>query len=124
MSNLSWIFRILLGFYIIALGLEQIYEAGINQKFIPNSLDFISNTIHLPLDSLKIYCMELIYIENIFFIYSGFLLIFGYKFAKWSLFFGVILDIVLINNIFITKEQNTMLKVSTLISIYAGVLNT
>ena len=123
MPNFAWISRIILGVYIIALGLEQIYEAGINQKFVPDSLDFISNIIHFPLESLKIFCMELIYIENILFINSGLLLVFGFNLAKLSLFLGILLDMLLINNVFIIKEQNTLKKISTLISIYGGLLN-
>jgi hypothetical protein len=123
MPNFAWISRIILGVYIIALGLEQIYEAGINQKFVPDSLDFISNIIHFPLESLKIFCMELIYIENILFINSGLLLVFGFNLAKLSLFLGILLDMLLINNVFIIKEQNTLKKISTLISIYGGLVN-
>ena len=123
MPNFAWISRIILGVYIIALGLEQIYEAGINQKFVPDSLDFISNIIHFPLESLKNFCMELIYIENILFINSGLLLVFGFNLAKLSLFLGILLDMLLINNVFIIKEQNTLKKISTLISIYGGLLN-
>lgn len=123
MPNFAWISRIILGVYIIALGLEQIYEAGINQKFVPDSLDFISNIIHFPLESLKIFCMELIYIENILFINSGLLLVFGFNLAKLSLFLGILLDMLLINNVFIIKEQNTLKKISTLICIYGGLLN-
>lgn len=123
MSNIpSWL-RIVLGLYIIGLGLEQIYQAGINQKFIPASIDFLSKFFQQNLDQLKFYCMEIIYLENIFFIFSGLLLLFNYKLAKFILCLAVIMDLIFLNNLFISKEAHLVKNISILISILGGVWN-
>jgi hypothetical protein len=121
---ISSFFRIVIGVYVILLGLQQISQAGINQKFIPNSLDFLSNLFHYPLEHLKIYCMEIIYIQNIFIIYSGLLLLFNYKtLSSISNILAVLMDLIFINNVFISLDLLKLKNFLTLSSICAGVLN-
>jgi hypothetical protein len=123
MATIASFLRVILAIYIIGLGLEQIYQAGINQKFIPASIDFLSNVIQHNLDQLKFYCMEIIYIENFFFIFTGFLLLFNYKLAKFTLFIAVLMNFVFLNNFLIRKELNMVENISIFLSILGGVLN-
>jgi hypothetical protein len=123
MATTASFLRVILAIYIISLGLEQIYQAGINQKFIPASIDFLSNVIQHNLDQLKFYCMEIIYIENFFFIFTGFLLLFNYKLAKFTLFIAVLMNFVFLNNFLIRKELNLVENILIFLSILGGVLN-
>jgi hypothetical protein len=123
MAKIASFLRVILAIYIIGLGLEQIYQAGINQKFIPASIDFLSNIIQHNLDQLKFYCMEIIYIENFFFIFTGLLLLFNYKLAKFTLFLAILMNFVFLNNLLIRNEFNLVENISIFLSILGGVLN-
>jgi hypothetical protein len=120
MAKIASFLRLILAIYVIGLGLEQIYQAGINQKYIPASIDLLSNAIQHNLDLLKFYCMEIIYIENFFFIFTGFLLLFNYNLAKFTVILAVLFNFVFLNNFLITKDLRN---ITIFLSILGGVLN-
>lgn len=122
MAVLNIFLRLVLSASVILLGFQQIYLAGSNQKFIPDSLDILSKVTGVSFENMKIYCMEILYIESILLIYSGLLLIFRYKnLSTLSFLVAALFDIVFINNIFKSSDFKPINALS-LLSILGGVI--
>ena len=123
------LFRLLLGTFIILLFIRNLTEIN-NKKVVllENIEAFEKNVprpynIHIDLNLVKQHPMEFLYFENLCVIYGAFLLIFGFSLSRAFILTGFLIEMIFINNIYLNRDEKSIINLSLLVAIYGGVLN-
>ncbi len=123
-----YLFRSLLGIYLIFMGVKGLSEINTNKITLTNTVEIFENKILIPfnfktnLNLLKVHPIEILYFENLCIIYGGFLMFFGFSLSKAFVFVGFLVEFIFLNNILFSKDHKTMMNFSLLLSLLGGVL--
>jgi len=122
------LFRTLFAFTLIILGLRGIIEVNGNKVKITETIDRFEKEILAPynlnmnLQLLKEHPIEIIYFQNICLIYGAFLLIFGLSLSKAFISSCLLLEFLLVSNIYFNRDYNTIKYNSIMISLLGAIL--
>jgi len=125
---LFYLFRSLLGIYLIFIGIKGLSEINNNKVILTNTVEQFESQILLPLkvntnlNLLKVYPIEILYFENLCIMYGGFLMFFGFSLSKAFVFSGILVDLIFLNNIYFNKDEKTMMNFSLMLSLLGGIL--
>jgi hypothetical protein len=125
---LFYLFRSLLGIYLIFIGIKGLSEINNNKVILTNTVEQFESQILFPLkvntnlNLLKVYPIEILYFENLCIMYGGFLMFFGFSLSKAFIFSGILVDLIFLNNIYFNKDQKTMMNFSLMLSLLGGIL--
>lgn len=125
---LFYLFRSLLGIYLIFIGIKGLSEINNNRVILTNTVEQFESQILLPLkvstnlNLLKVYPIEILYFENLCIIYGGFLMFFGFSLSKAFVFSGILVDLIFLNNIYFNKDEKTIMNFSLMLSLLGGIL--
>src|SRR5690349_10538747 len=107
---LFYLFRSLLGGYLILLGIKGLSDIGANKTILTNTVELFETKVLMPynlgldLHLLKQHPYEILYFENLCVIYGGFLMFFGFSLSKAFVTTGFLLEFIFMNNIFFYKD--------------------
>ena len=109
-----YLFRLLLGLSLIALGMKSLYSIDSNHGFVSQNIRLISE---LSLAQYRELSPKVILVESYLYIMSGILLIMGASLAKFTAFLAIVIELGLVHNPYFYKER----KYKTLNALYLGI---
>ena len=118
--------RILFGLYLIWVGAKELSDVDNLKRFIPNTVELIEKNILQPgnynynLESLKKNAKEILYLDYVLIIFSGVLILFGFRVGKFFLTLSFLIDFIFIHNIGFYKDEKFLINASRLIAILGG----
>ncbi len=121
-------FRTLFALTLIILGLRGIIEVNNNKTKITETIERFEKEILAPynlnmnLQLLKEHPIEIIYFQNLCLIYGAFILLFGLSLSKAFISSCLLLEFLLVSNIYFNRDYNTIKYNSILISILGAIL--
>jgi uncharacterized membrane protein len=130
--------RFLFGLYIIWIGLKGINDISTKHQFVSKSIEkyeTISKELNadflhpfgydfpVNFDMLKTNAAELVYFINILMIIGGTFTAFGFSLGRTFIVTSLLLDLLLIHNIFYFAEEKMKVNVLKIISILGGALH-
>jgi hypothetical protein len=124
----GFVFRALLGLTLIILGLKGITEVHPNKTKIVDTITRLEKEVLAPLklninlELIKKHSTEIVYFQNLSLIYGGFLLFFGMCLSKAFITVFILLEIILINNLYFNRDEKSIKFASVLLSILGGIL--
>lgn len=125
-SFLHYFFRLLFGLSLIGLGLKTITDINKIEPFVSQTIDQIQHRVlkkQFKISHLKQHSQNLVYFDGFLLIASGLFIINGFRFSKVMIFLAVLLDLLLIHNLYFYKEQKYEIYRSLLVSLFGGVIN-
>ncbi len=126
--KIGFIFRALLSLTLIVLGLKGLSEVHTNKTNLVENVNRFEKEVLSPfnlninLELIKKHSTEVIYFENLSLIYGGFLLFFGFSLSKAFITTFILLELVLINNLYFNRNAINIKYVSVLVSLLGGIL--
>ena len=115
---LNYLFRILLGISLIALGMKSLYSIDSNHGFVSQNIRLLSELLQKPsLAQYRELSPQVILAEAYLYVISGILLIMGTSLAKITAFLAVVIELGLVHNPYFYKEK----KFRTLSALYLGI---
>jgi hypothetical protein len=124
-----YIFRSLLGAYLILLGTKGLSDINSNKVTLTNTVDLFEKNVLLPhnfstnLLLLRQHPYEILYFENLCIMYGGFLMFFGFSLSKAFVTIGFLLEFIFMNNIYFYRDEKTLVNFSLLLSLLGGILH-
>lgn len=113
-----YLFRLLLGLSLIALGIKSLYSIDSNHGFVSQNIRLISELLQKPsLAQYRELSPKVILVESYLYIMSGILLIMGASLAKFTAFLAIVIELGLVHNPYFYKER----KYKTLNALYLGI---
>ena len=119
--------RSLLGAFIIILFIRNLTDITNKKVVLLDNIEAFEKNFPIPyninidLNLVKQHPMEILYFENLCVIYGAFLLIFGFSLSRAFILTGFLIEIIFINNIYLNRDEKSIINLSLLVAIFGGV---
>lgn len=118
--------RLLFGLSLIALSLKTLTQVNKIQPYVTQTIDQIQHKLlkkELDISHLKQHSHNVVFFEAFWLLSCGLSTIFGFRSSKLLITLLVIIDLLLIHNIYFYKEQKHFVSASLIVGIMGGVFN-
>ena len=118
--------RILFGLSLIAVSLKTLTQVNKIQPYVTQTIDQIQHKFlkkALDISHLKQHSQNVVFLEACLLLSSGFFMIFGFRLSKFFITLLVIIDLVMIHNLYFYKEQKHFFSASLIVGLMGGVFN-
>jgi hypothetical protein len=118
--------RLLFGLSLIALSLKTLTQVNQIQPYVTQTIDQIQHKLlkkALDISHLKQHSQNVVFLEAFLLLSSGLFTIFGFRLSKILITLLVIIDLVMIHNLYFYKEQKHIVSASLIVGLMGGVFN-
>jgi hypothetical protein len=93
------------------------------QNHLFQNYDLSKINLNLKLEKIKDFAEETLIISYIITILGGLLMMYGYSISFAFIFYGLLIELIFIHNIYYFKEEKMKVNVLKMISIFAGLMH-
>ena len=117
-------YRILFAITLILIGIKGILSIDSNKGYISQNIRIISEKIlhNNSLNKFRVYCGEIIFLQNILLILSSIFSLFGFKIGKNIAYHVILIELILVHNPLIYAEPYNRCMSSYYISLLFGII--
>jgi hypothetical protein len=117
-------YRILFAITLILIGIKGILSIDSNKGYISQNIRIISEKIlhNNSLNKFRVYCGEIICLQNILLILSSIFSLFGFKIGKNIAYHVILIELILVHNPLIYAEPYNRCMSSYYISLLFGII--
>ena len=99
------------------------YLKAFYQKHLSQNYDLSKINFNLKFEKIKDFAEETLIISYMITILGGLLMIYGYSISFAFIFYGLLIELIFIHNIYYFREEKMKVNVLKLISIFGGLMN-